>query len=378
MVDYLPKATAPVAFNAIDAILSAIHNDPVWGWLEGYAHLYPNQYVDTATFCSQGPRDAPAIGLGDLLNLAPLGTPEYFESQQKIARKIEGILHDRLFGAMCELPNVPTAGWCPPFQQTITGMSGGVGGEITVPVPSSATQVRISLRSRTVVGGAWGVLVYKRPAGGGAASVIQGYDLSTSAPSGQSISTFAAGGQLECNQSGNNGNVSVFEFEFNDGCAGTPFVPTPQPAPTGFLPRVVPPTAAVADLAPILFAIELKLEELLRVERQVAIDQLPNQSGVDDAVTAEPDVEIDATNWLGAVITVSGVPSSVDVGFGTPQEYTGLGRVNIGTPIGWYPAIPITASPMVIRPMPPETTRVTVSIKPPATATVAPILPTNT
>jgi hypothetical protein len=148
----------------------------------------------------------------------------------------------------------------------------------------------------------------------------------------------------------------------------------PQPQPVGFEPRVIPPTAAVADLGPILFALELKLEELLRVDRQVAQDSLPNPDDAATPIDVVPDEEIDATNWRGCVITVSGVPPAVDVGFGEPPQYVGLGRVNLGTPLGWFPAIPITSSPMVIRPMPPTVTRVTVTVRPPATATVAPIL----
>jgi hypothetical protein len=169
------------------------------------------------------------------------------------------------------------------------------------------------------------------------------------------------------------GGDHTYEIQPNS-CRPGPYDPTPQPQPTGFTPRVVPPTAAVADLAPVLFAIELKLEELLRVDRQVAQDSLPNPDDAADPIDVVPDEEIDATNWRGCVITVFDVPAAVDVGFGDPPQYTGLGRVNLGTPLGWFPSIPITSSPMVIRPMPPTVTRVTVTVRPPATATVAPIL----
>ena len=374
MVDYLPKSTAPVAFNAIDAIISAIHNDPVWGWLEGYAHLYPNQYVDTATFCSQGPRDAPAIGLGDLLNLAPLGTPEWFAAQQKIALRIEGILHDRLFGAMCASPApAPVGGWCPSEFVTVPGTQalGADGAFQTWQAPPGNTSVHVRLLSK--VGTGLDARVddgYTYPPWVGRGTV-GGYNDSSGAPSSWSTWALAGGEWLRFLRYA--GGDHTYEIQPN-ACRPGAFDPTPQPQPTGFTPRVIPPTAAVADLGPILFAIELKLEELLRVDRQVAQDSLPNPDDAATPIDVVPDEEIDATNWRGCVITVSSVPPAVDVGFGDPPQYVGLGRINLGTPLGWFPAIPITSSPMVIRPMPPTVTRVTVTVRPPATATVAPIL----
>jgi len=375
MTDYLPKATAPVAFNAVDAILSAIHNDPVWGWLEGYAHMYPNQYIDTATFCSQGPTDAPAIGLGDLLNLAPLGTPEWFAAQQKISTKIISILHDKLFGAMCAAPVTPTAGWCPSQFVTVPGTQalGADGAYATFQVPTGNTSVRVRLTARDTTGG------FDQRVDHGSSfppwvgiETLGGYDTGGSIPSGWS--TWSVGSAHVLRFLRYAGGSSTYEIQTN-ACADAPYDPTPQPIPVGFTPRVVPPTAAVADLSPILFALELKLEELLRVERQVAQDQLPNPETVAAPLDAVMNEVIDATNWLGLIVTVSTIPDSVDVGFGTPQHYARLGRIDMGTATAWYPTILLTHSPMIIRPLPPGVERVSVSVIPPATATVAPILP---
>ena len=69
-----PKPSSPASFNAVDALLSSVHGDPVYGWMEHFVHMYPNQYFNTAAFCAIGPSTIPPLVLTDFINLFPMGT----------------------------------------------------------------------------------------------------------------------------------------------------------------------------------------------------------------------------------------------------------------------------------------------------------------
>ena len=250
-----PKPAAPVSFNAVDAILSAIHADPVWGWLEGYAHLYPNQYVDTAWFCDQGPTNAGALTLGDLLNLAMLGTPEFFAGEARIAQKLIGALHDRLFAAMCQILTEP-ADWCEPTITTVTGPHAAQS-DVWVPFPTGSTSVQIGLQGVNAgTSGANTAAFITSDAGVADLLNIHGYDGSTVTWSGVWEGPFSRGVHNYVYLSAKYDYIADWHIRFGP-CFGEelPYVPTEQPIPDGFTPRVVPPTAEVADLARILFAL---------------------------------------------------------------------------------------------------------------------------
>lgn len=377
MPTYIPKSTAPVSFNAVDAILSVIHGDPVWGWLEGYAHLYPNQYVSTAWFCAQGVQNAGPLNLGDLLNLAPLGTAEFFAGEQRIATKIIGALHQRLFMAMCVQESV-AADWCQPIVSHVVGPA-GTQVDVFVAAPAGATDVQLGLDGVNNGDQFSNTIAYVND-GPGTQNLIQiaGPVNTNQTWFGDWGSAHSLSGRSHLYLTAKYNYIADWHIRFGPcGAETIPYVAPDSPIPAGYTPRVVPPTATVADLAPLLFALEQKLEMLLPISAGILTNQLDTGTVQAEPLEVVTNSPINAVGWLGFIVTLSGVPQQSDVSFGTPARYAKLARVNVGTEDGWYPPIEINVSPMIVRPMPPGGDRVSVTVDPPATATVTPILPSG-
>jgi len=360
---WAPKASAPARFNFVDAAISAVHNDPVWGWLETFVHTMPGDYWDTATFCANGPQTVPALTVSDFVGLALPGSQAYFESQALLQRKVLAALHDRLFGAMCEQAGTPgVLTWGPVVCGSMAAPASAGGWVFLTTDPAAPWD---SLRVVSVTSG-----------GGSAGPVTVG--TGTAAAALRSIGSFGPGGTAVPYETGGAapaGDTSVWITQAGGGptsatvCVqfgklGAPvtYLPTPQPDP-GVPARDIPPVTSFGDLAPILAAIEFKLEQLLPIAAQTLTNQL-------DTGLTVPEVPIDATTLptgdaIGVVITVSGVPAELDVGFGVPQQLADMGRVNFATVDGWAPSVALEHTPLAIRPLPPGTVGVNVTGLPP-------------
>jgi hypothetical protein len=212
--------------------------------------------------------------------------------------------------------------------------------------------------------------IYHEPSG----SVFASWNGSESTPTGYATHSWTSGDTI-ATISFTVAGGATYGISWNDGITVADHVPTEQVDPG--VPAPLATAASLAGVAAEIDRIEQKADFLISLVRtMLQLDpRLPAADVVDDPIdVVDADTPIDLVDAIGAIITLTGVPDEVDVGFGVPQQFAKLGRVNFGTATAWYPSIPVTHTPMVIQPLPPGTTRMTVTVAPPASATVTPLL----
>jgi hypothetical protein len=372
-----PKATAPDYFSLADAFLALITGDPDWGWLVDWLTLMPNTGVETAAFCAEGPIFAAQLVVTDFIpSFNPLDPRRGIQTAALMAR-IAAAARDRVFAAYCELPTAgsPTTYGAETCFSVVAANRGG-GSVDYMTIPAGATKIRV--RRNSWSGGTGGTRELR---------------VTTWDPTNQTIVTSfngtESGGALQGDFNLHAGNTTVqaypygtadytgeFCVSFNNQATLTPHTPTEQLQPDGVTSplRTVEPT--LEGIALELEQLEWKLDILWPLVQSVAGATLDLGGPLDDAVDITPDTPLAITDAVGVVITASGVPEEMSIGFGVPQEVARLGLINFGSATAWFPSIRLTHVPMIIRPLPPGTTRITVSGIPPGiTVTIAPILP---
>lgn len=366
------KAASPAAFNIVDALISAIHNDPVYGWMEHFAHLMPADYIATDPFCVAGPLPETLVTLTDLIGVADPMLPGYAESLANVRGKLWEMFHNRLFSAMCELSTPLTGGWNDEVCVDVVSHFWNTGAYVeTAPIPAGATLWRWHV-SPIPAGADVSVTLSVKNAALTTTKYQQQQVVGTHGNYSPNV-TVVAGDRVLVTVTHGAGGAWTFSFCSQTNATSSPWVGIPQPAPSGLPARVVPPVAALADLSPLLFEIENKLSQLVPMAAATLVNQLDTGVVAAAAVAAPANTVVAALDWIGFVVTLANVPVEADVNFGTPQMYSEIGRISIQTAEGWYPPIPITVSPMVFRPMPPGAIGVSVTCDPPATATLTPI-----
>jgi hypothetical protein len=363
---WTPKSTAPATFNLADAFLALITGDAVWGWLVDWLPYVTNDHFDTAAFCAFGPTPAPDLSV--LLSASP---PD--RSPLAVVAKIAALggalglaARDRVFGAYCEEVGPLTGGWGAWEEVTNSGTA-NFHVEVDVHKPAGATSAQVE-----IIDAHWGAL-----ANGG----INLTQIHNPADASQNVwygpTAFNAIGQGPLT----NTTLSLSNWPdvriqtISDAFVHarvrwnvadvTDYVPEDQPLPAGLLSplRPVDPTLDGIDYETQL--LEFKLDTMLSIIQSIAGATIDLGGPAGDPADLPPDTPIEIADAVGCVLTASGIPASRTLDFGTPQNIVKLGHVNFGTADAWYPSIWMTHSPMVVRPFPPGTTRVTVTDLPP-------------
>jgi hypothetical protein len=374
---WTPKPSAPAYFSLADAFLALITGDPEWGWLVDWLTLVPNTGVATAPFCAEGPIFADALVATDFIPSSNPLDPRKAVQTAALMYRISAAARDRVFGAYCE-------------QLTDTGV-GTWGAEITWVAPKSvadgtqvitnprafgahatATSVRVRMLSGPIPSSSsQDYRIYHEPSG----SVFASWNGGESTPTGYATHSWTNGDTI-ADISFTIAGGATYGISWNDGLSAEEHAPTDQPQPDGVTSPLRTVDPSLGGIASELERLEFKLDTLWPIVQSVAGATVDLGTPPIDPVDLVADTPLDVADAIGCVIAVSGIPSELDVGFGVPQRVARLGWVNLGTIDAWYPSIPLTHTPLVIRPFPPGTTRVSITQLPPGvSATVAMILP---
>jgi len=376
MPTYRAKSTAPEFFSLADAFISLITGDPTWGWLVDWMTLIPNTGQETAAFCAEGPIFAEALSFIDFIPSSNPLDPRNAIHTAALAARIAAAARDRVFGAYCEQFTDP-ADWCLETITTVTGPH-TTQADVWVPFPAGSTSVRIGLQGQNQgTGGANTAAFLTSDAGVADLVNIHGYDASTVTWSGAWEGPFDRGVHNYVYLSAKFDYIADWHIQFGP-CFGepVPYGPEPQPQPDGVSSPLRTVDPSLDGIALELERLEFKLDNLMPLLQLVAGATIDLGGPLDEPVDAPADEVIAVTDAVGYVVTITGIPDQADIGFGVPQRLARLGWINCGTDGAWYPSIPLTHTPMVVRPLPPGTTRLTITQLPPgAAAAVQAILP---
>jgi hypothetical protein len=374
---WTPKSTSPVSFRLRDQFAALITGDATWGWLVDWLPYLPGDPVDTAAFCAAGPIAPP-----DLSPLLSASGPD--RSPFSVLAKIATIgaavglaANDRVFQAYCENVHPLSGGYGDWIDVVVEGTSGSIVHD-TLSTPGS-THAQVEILDGNWAGGTDGQINLTQVHFGGTTGDQNNYFhrvYNDVIPTGVgTIGTLTLGTWDSIRvQTINHAHMHV-QIRFDASTVET-HTATPQPN-TDNVPASPVTGATLVDIAAETDRLEAKLDFLLSLT-QFGLRIAPTfpDAGPGDPADVAPNTPTAIGEAVGLVITASGVPAGNDLAFGEPQEIADLGRINFGTAAAWYPSIPLTHTPMVIRPLPPGTTRYTVTGVPPSvTVQIAPILP---
>lgn len=366
---WVPKSTAPATFNLVDSFIALITGDATWGWLLDWLPYIVNDHFDTAAFCASGPQTVPdlSVALGpsppDRNPIAVVG---------KIVTASFGVwaaARDRVFGAYCEFhePDPTTPGWSDYDCTTFTS-PGPFRADGLHAIPAGATRFRARV---TTFGGAGmppGELMgYNWPV-----TIVQNYG-TWSAGSGVvlegDLKMAPYNGAIGIEWANTGTHVTECYSFYGPGLAPpSDWTVAPQPQPSGVLTPLTTVDPSLAGIAHEAELLEVKLDNLLSILQGIAGATLDLGGDLLAAADVTPDVPVEVGDAVGCVITSTGIPASRSLDFGTPQNIVRLGHINLGNADGWFPSIWLTHTPMLIRPFPAGTTRVTVTDLPAGTS----------
>ena len=371
------KSSAPTYFSLADAFLALITGDATWGWLVDWLTLVPNSGQNTADFCAEGPVFTEPLVVTDFIPTANPLDPRNAIKTAALAARIAAAARDRVFAAYCENPYA--AGYQAPVCVAITAVGrGGSAFDSGLTIPAGASHVRITVTPQPIASassdatiGVWfhngsGLdLEGSFGAPGGTAVPFTGAVISRD---GQHVYLYPYGGTADWS--------ATICFEWDVPAGAVPHTPVAQPQPTGVSSPLRTVDPSLGGIAAELERVEFKLDTVWPLLQAVAAATIDLAGGLDTSVSLPAGTEFAVGDLRGLVVTVTGIPTEADIGFGVPQRLARLGYLNIGSADAWYPSVHLTHTPMLVRPLPPGATRVTVSQLPPgATATVRGILP---
>jgi hypothetical protein len=376
---WTPKSTAPATFNLADAFLALITGDATWGWLVDWLPYVTNDHFNTADFCAFGPTPAPDLSV--LLTASP---PD--RSPLAVVAKIAALgaaltlaARDRVFGAYCHEVAALVGGWGTPICKTNVHGSDGWGPSIAWDVPAGATSARIR---QTAGSGSFNYQLRYYPhgvfAGGNFTDMSPVlYANNTNWTTGYTIFGCVGGFFYLSDPPGSVGASETFCIEFNVGDVAD-HVPAPQPEPAGLLSPLRAVEASLAGIAHEAELLEFKMDTMMSIIQSIAGATLDLGGPASDPADVTPDVPIEVKDAVGCILVASGIPASRSLDFGEPKNVVRLAHINLGTPLAWYPSIWMTHTPMIVRPFPPGTTKVTITDLPPGcSVTIQMILPTK-
>lgn len=365
---YRGKTGAPIVLNLGQALAAEIVGTDA-AWLGQFIPFLGMDMIDVGAMCVAGPPTDITLGPLDFIGLP-------WNSIGKLQR----IAISQIFPTYCELYGVGggQVGVWGPSQCLQIGPNSASAPFANLynyaPAPAGTTQVRyqwIGWVDRTAP---WPVQFHDtRPDGSYVSQWEQGAGSMAGTLNGWVTQAMTAGDHFQVVQfTDSSGQICV---QYN--ATSTPPQPTApdMPQPPGIpLPVSTPTAATLASIALELDRQETKLDLLVAHIITLAAAVLDQGGTPADAVPVVPGTPTDLTDAIGFVVTVSNVPASRSLDFGEPQHIVKLGKINTGTAQGWYPSMDLTHSPMVIMPLAPKTTRVTVTDLPPGvTATIATI-----
>jgi len=380
-----PKPSSPASFNAVDALLSSVHGDPVYGWMEHFVHMYPNQYFNTAAFCAIGPSTIPPLVLTDFINLFPMGTDQWQEQEVTIAAKVNAALRDRLFGAMCQ--QVAVGGFCEytEFNADVSWSDPNSVLEVPITARSGLSQINITFTPN--VGSRYSTRVETSIQAQIFHAANTVYTQSFGPGAGNTSGLEAAGGlvwMMSPQITGETISGRLFIVQ-NAACNGDEWTPTPQVQPTDLPDRTVPPTNDITDVGPLLFNLEEKLERALAFiqhTNSVLSPQTPITIGapvvsqpIDHAFPpGTPNVPNEAygrpSNAVGLIVNCTTIPAELARYGVEPLYYPSLVHLLPITPLGPLEGIRITRNPQVIPSLDRNADSVVLDTQPGVVATV--------
>jgi hypothetical protein len=367
-VPYRAKTGAPIVLNLGQALAAEIVGTDA-AWLGQFIPFLGMDMIDVGSMCVAGPPTDIELGPLDFLGLP-------WNSIGKLQR----IAVSQIFPTYCELYGVgggQVGVWGPSECLFVAAGSASVPFANTTvfgAAPAGTTQARYQWHDWVDRTAPWPVDFNQfTPAGANISHNQQGAGSMVGTLSGWITVNWTAGNHLVVYQyTDSSGTVCV---QYN--ATSTPPQPTApdMPEPDGLPAPVGTPTdATLASIAAELDRQETKLDLLVAHVITLAAAVLDQGGTPDDAVPVVPGTPTDLTDAIGFVVTVSNIPASRSLDFGEPQNIVKLGNINTGTAQGWYPSMDLTHSPMVIMPLAPKTTRVTITDLPPGvTATIATI-----
>lgn len=374
---WTPKASSPSSFTILDEFISFIRGEPTWSWLEPWLPYISNYSVDTGDFCAQGPSVAvPALVASDFLPPLSISPGEWLHWQQQLSVKLTRVARDRLFGTFCESVTAAGGGVFGAETCKTYATAGRTAALFAAAVPAGATNIKVRCSNWTGGTGGdrdtrwWQVStdheLFQRMDANFNGLNVPGTAVVAKLPGCTEVWQFPYG---------TDDYSATLCYSFDDG--GTvDHTPTDQPQPVGLADPVINVYATIADLGQELDRLERKLDWLIS-DRQffnTFAPDIPGEPADEPIPVTAPDQVIALVDAIGVMVELSGVPVDSDVGFGTPQQFAHLGRLNFGTATAWYPSVDLTHTPLVIQPLPPQTTRMSATVTPPVSATVTPLL----
>lgn len=364
------KPGAPVSFSLAEAFAALITGDAIWDWLLDWIPALGYDLIDTDAFCADGPTGAEPLTFGDfqVSNRNPYATGA---NVGLLAVKIAGLAKDRVFGAYCENIPAATSGWC-----TLVDVSWPITGDQTWalsgihPPPYAWTtvvpgeQLKISLSGPAITNLYW--------------SHTSGTDIIVAGPNSNVVQTYTvpSGKTLLGAAFRHSGTNYTGRYWVQRVCM-VPEVhtPTPQPAPVGYIPPTSRTYDDIADLGDELDNLEQKLDRVQQLLYYLISRNLIPADALGEPEVVDDDEVVDVKGAVGVLVTLSGIPASVSLGFGTPVRLFKVGRVSLGNNDGWFADYEIEHTPFVIAPLPPGTTQMTVNVIPPIVASIVKLLP---
>jgi hypothetical protein len=376
-VVWQPKLSAPLSFDLRDAFAALITGDATWGWLANYLPMLDENHFDTTSFCSAGPSGADALDVSDFNtgSRSPIGT---WIQNIGLVLKLRSVAYDRIFSAYCENVVVGSGETC-----DLIASGSYTGGAINntgffgqTAFPAGTTRFRIS--NVHTGSGQISLQFFAYNSGGDLgqydfvkARVNDGVDgyFDKQFPTSTII-----GCNLDTNDIGGHASADVYAC-YPAATTTTDFTPAVQAEPDNVIPPSTKTYTSYQDLGDELDALEFKAAIIQQHLEYLTQFAAPALNIADDPVAVDPDAPVSLVGAIGFLVTVSGIPSGSDELFGIPPKYHRLGRVTIGTDLGWFPSIDLTHSPLLIAPLPPGAHVCQVSVYPPATATVTVLRP---
>jgi len=372
-----PKSTAPLSFDLASAFTALITGDATWGWLLAWVPLLGDIRFVTADFCANGPSQTGALEPEDFLTGSrnPIGQ---LINNVTLAVKLRNAAYDRVFAAYCELPPASADDCVLVGHGTYVGPTnvGQTAAFTNGPVPAGTTKFRVTNVTVNNVNPLF-VELYCFTAAGGYLGQIVPNDVSTHQGGTTDVNNpYPTCRLLTCNvEPSTTGGNAAWDVMACSVAFPTDYTPQPQPQPAGVLAPTTKVYTTIADLGAELDALELKSDVALQHLQYLAQFQSPPSTSSDAPIEVAADAPVDLAGAVGFIVTVASIPAEADELFGTPVRYHRIGRVTVGTDLGWYPSIDLVHSPLLVSPLPPGATKCQVNVYPPATATVTVLRP---
>jgi len=372
------KASAPNSFDLATAFSAIIAGDIQYEWLTAWIPFMGTTFIPTDLFCSLGPPSVEQM-TPETFSLTTATSP--LSIAQLIVQRTFAIgqaARDVVFSAYCEQPGTPGVMTWGAEHCGVMNAAALAGGWGFLATDGEAPWDSLRIVSVTGSGGAGQVTVGTgtgaaalRAVGsfGGSGGTAVPYETGGAAPAGDT-SVWVA-------QASGGATVATVCVQFGHLGGGISNVPTPQPEPAGLVAPGATIGATLGSIATELGVQEGKLDFLMQAIMRLEALLLPigqPDLGAETAPAADDLVDLPA-DAVGVIIRVQNRPDTVSFISTNPANYPTMGWATQVTEDGDYPSTPITHDSELIQPLSPRVKGVSVTMHPPMTFTVTPILP---